>query len=288
MHTFEESVVSSTVNKLINGDDYRNEVINSINVSFFAFCLDFFRKVVEKKINSQKIDLSWYKENFINDKSLSVDEFLNNAGLNKKTVTNIYGSARKSIALEVANDNISYLEDLLQTLDSGEINININLQYNDIQVSLDLLESLIVVNALSTKKLAIRGGAWSSIGKKVEKPLLDKLCDLAGVPLSHRNNSTFVRDRSLDFDREVDYKLFSKENKEYRIEVKLMGRGNPESADATIARDSDIFVADTLSEQNKNQLRSRGVEFLELKDNKNVLNNFKEILRKLGIPHSIS
>ena len=45
-----------------------------------------------------------------------------------------------------------------------------------------------------------------------------------------------------------------------------MGKGNPESADATIARDSDIFVADTLSEQNWNQLAARGIEFLGVKD----------------------
>jgi hypothetical protein len=34
--------------------------------------------------------------------------------------------------------------------------------------------------------------------------------------------------------------------KEYLCEVKLTGKGNPESADVIIARDSNIFVADTL------------------------------------------
>ena len=32
-----------------------------------------------------------------------------------------------------------------------------------------------------------------------------------------------------------------------------MGKGNPESADAIIARNTNVFVADTLSTQNKNQ-----------------------------------
>ncbi|MBQ3458196.1 MAG: CfrBI family restriction endonuclease, partial [Synergistaceae bacterium] len=71
----------------------------------------------------------------------------------------------------------------------------------------------------------------------------------------------------------------------YRVEVKLMGRGNPESADATIARDSDIFIADTLSEQNRAQLTSRGIAYLMLRGNNEILPDFVKILDKLAIPH---
>ncbi len=42
-----------------------------------------------------------------------------------------------------------------------------------------------------------------------------------------------------------------------------MGKGNPESADAVIARESDIFIADTLSDQNEEQLKDWGVEFFK-------------------------
>ena len=64
-----------------------------------------------------------------------------------------------------------------------------------------------------------------------------------------------------------------------------MGKGNPESADATIARDSDIFIADTLSEQNRAQLHARGIEYLMLRENHNILRDFINILDKLDIPH---
>lgn len=286
MHTFEKEVIENTVDKLIKGDDYREEIINSINVAFFDFCLSFFKKIVEAKFQSRTLDLQWYKQNFINDPNLGSDEFIINSGLNKKTITNIYGTARREVAIEISNNNINYLENLLSELDNSEINININLQYNGVQVTLDLVESLIVINALATKKLAIRGGAWSSIGKKVEKPLIDRLCDLAGVPISNRINTHFVKDANLDFDREVDYKLVSSDGNIHRIEVKLMGKGNPESADATIARDTHIFVADTLSQQNKNQLTSLGIYYLELKNNLTSLHTFKYILDKLNIPYS--
>lgn len=52
----------------------------------------------------------------------------------------------------------------------------------------------------------------------------------------------------------------------YCCEVKLMGKGNPESADAVIARDNRVFVADKLSDLNKSQLTSLGLEWVELRD----------------------
>ena len=151
-------------------------------------------------------------------------------------------------------------------------------------VSLSFTESLLVMNALATKKIAIRGGAWSSIGKKVEKPLVTKLCKLCKVPKEYIDASVLKKDGTLDFDREVDYKIYSRNKKPYRVEVKLMGKGNPESADATVARDTDLLIADTLSRQTKNQLASRNVEFLELKNNRKIIPEFKAILKRLDVP----
>ena len=191
------------------------------------------------------------------------------------------------MVLDIANKNFEYLNNVIKELEEDSLKgiaINIKISLKDITVELSLTESLLVINALATKKLQLRGGAWSSIGKKVEKPLLDSLCEKLSVPKENIDNSTFKQDKSKKYDREVDYKLISNDNKIYRIEVKLMGKGNPESADATIARDSDIFVADTLSQQNCNQLSDRGVEYLVLKDNKDILLNFSKILKKLDIP----
>ena len=287
--TFEDDVINSTVDKLIKGKDYRDEVINSINALFFDFVIDFFKKIVDAKMNDQTITLDWYKKYFIVSDKFTPDEIAIFSGINKKTITNIYGSATKNIVLDVANNNFEYLSTLVTELEndiSKELFVTIQISYKNITVDLSLSESLLVINALATKKIQIRGGAWSSIGKKVEKPLIDKLCELAGVPEQNIDNSHFHKDKNKAFDREVDYKLISKDGDVYHIEVKLMGKGNPESADTTIARDSDIFVADTLSEQNRNQLAARGIEFLILKDNLNSVTKFKQILQKKNIPFS--
>lgn len=285
--TFEDKVIENTINKLLEGKDYREEIINTINIKFLDFSIDFFKRIVNAKFNNQAIDLGWYKNEFIDNEALNPDEIAINSGINKKTITNICGNASKTTVIDVSKVNYEYLIKIISELKSYENNqldINIIIRYNNISVNLNLIESLIVINTLATKKIALRGGAWSSIGKKVEKPLVDKLCDILKVPLENRDNKFFVKDKNKDFDREIDYKLISKLNRKIKIEVKLMGKGNPESADA--ARDTNIFIADTLSEQNKNQLSYLGVEYLELKNNKNIKEDFKKILDKFLIPNS--
>ncbi len=208
------------------------------------------------------------------------------AGINKKTICNIYGSETREIVLEVAQGNIDYLEKLLDALgESADIGLCLKITYKNVSVELNLNESLLVINALATKKIALRGGAWSSVGKKIEKPLMLALCQKCGVKKEFYNAKTFSKDKRLVYDREVDFRLYNTDkSKEYRVEVKLMGKGNPECADAVMARESDIFIADTLSEQNKRQLGAWGIEFLELKSNENCVENFKQILKKLSIP----
>ncbi len=285
--TFEEGAIHRTISRLLSGEDYREEVVNAINSLFFDFSVKFFREILEAKLTGQSINMRWYTDRFINSENVTPSEAAIYSGLNMKTITNIYGHATRKIVLDAANDNFEYLRSMLAELEHDSANdlaVTLSISCNDITINLSLTESLIVINALATKKLQIRGGAWSAIGKKVEKPLVDELCRLAGVPAENIDNTNFKRDKSLDYDREVDYYLINRKSRRYRVEVKLMGRGNPESADMTIARDTDIFIADTLSEQNTAQLMARGTECLILRNNHDILDNFREILYRLDIP----
>lgn len=283
---FNEIIIQKSVEKLLNGEDYREEIINAINVDFLDFAFAFFKQILEAKLSDKAINLAWYKDSFINSAHLDPSDAAIFAGMNKKTISNIYGSATKEIMINVANANIDYLEGILSSLDSDEnIGISIKISHKNISVELNLSESLLVINALATKKIALHGGAWSSIGKRVEKPLMLTLCKKCGVKKAFIDAEIFRKNEDLDFDRELDFKLFRRDKgKIYRVEVKLMGKGNPESADAVIARDTDIFIADTLSAQNKNQLKALGIEFLELKNNKNCVRDFKAILKRLDVP----
>ncbi len=62
-----------------------------------------------------------------------------------------------------------------------------------------------------------------------------------------------------------------------------MGKGNPESADAVLARGSKVFVADKLSDLNKRELTKRDILWVELRDAKDF-QQFERVLRELSIP----
>ncbi len=123
-------------------------------------------------------------------------------------------------------------------------------------------------------------------GKKVEKPLMLTLCKLYQV--AEENYAVTLKGTKTEvdettFEREIDF-YFIQDGNDYKCEVKLMGKGNPESADAVIARESRVFVADKLSDMNKKQLESLNVCWVELRS-ENGFQKFADVLNELEIPH---
>jgi len=58
----------------------------------------------------------------------------------------------------------------------------LTIKFKGVSVDLNINESLIVINSLAVKRAALRGGLWSTAGKRVEKPLMQTLCKLYDVP----------------------------------------------------------------------------------------------------------
>lgn len=283
--TLTEKVAKNIIKKLINGEDYRIEIVTLINAEFLQYTIDFFKKIVEAKLKNKDITVDWYKKEFL-DENLPSDEIAINSGLNKKTISNMYNSATKEIVIEASREHYEELYQAIQSLVDGEeeLNVTLTLKFKGVSVDLNVSESLIVINTLAVKRAALRGGLWSTAGKRVEKPLMLTLCKIYGVGEDNYKISIKSKTKSkTDFVREIDFYLVNN-GQNYKCEVKLMGKGNPESADAVIARDSKIFVADKLSDTNKKQLNSLKVEWVELRDH-NGYKRFKKVLENLNIPH---
>lgn len=282
--TLSSEVTKNIIKKLLRGEDYRIEVVTLINAEFLQYAVEFFKKIVDAKLKNENITADWYEKEFLNE-NLPSDEIAINSGLNKKTIANMYNSARKEIVIEAAFEHYKTLYNSIQKLleDDSELNITLTIKLKGVSVDLNISESLIVINTLAVKRSALRGGLWSTAGKRVEKPLMETLCLLFGVERSNYRIKSKNTDNDLSFEREIDFYLV-KGNEEYKCEVKLMGKGNPESADAVIARDSRVFVADKLSQTNKNQLDHLGVEWVELRSSNGYL-RFATVLDNLEIPH---
>ena len=269
------------IKKLLAGEDYRIVIVRLVDEDFLQIVIDFFQKIIEAKPNEQELNKEdWYKSFFLAS-DLDKADIATNSGLNLKTITNAQGTSRKEIVLEEAIKHYDEFLELIEDLatSESEFSLMLTIKLSDVSVDLSLSESLIVINALAVKRAALRGGAWSTAGKQVEAPLMETLCQLYKVPEANytRHDETHVSKREVDF-----YLLKGEER--YPCEIKLMGKGNPESADGAFARESRIFIADTLSDKNQQQLDEKGILWVMLRSDDRFL-RFKSILEKLDIEH---
>lgn len=282
----EMEVVKRIIRKLLNGEDYRIEVVLLLDAKFLEFALDFFEKVVHAKLKHEDISTDWYKKEFLNP-DLPKEEIAINSGLNMKTISNMRNAATREIVLSESSLHYDQLFEILNELANAdrELELTITIRLNGVGIDLTLSESLVVINTIAVKRAALRGGLWSTAGKRVEKPLMETLCELYKVPKSNYAIQLASGAKAVDgeYEREIDFYLCSK-GVNHKCEVKLMGKGNPESADAVIARHSKVFVADKLSDSNKRQLDSLGVLWVELRSEQGY-KKFESVLDSLEIPY---
>lgn len=261
--------------------DYRDEILVIIDEIFLDYCISFFKQVVYAKIDALGEKSDWYQKVFLNPE-LPKEQIAINSGLNMKSITNAHNSSKKEVVIQASYENYTRLQktinDLVSTGNNFEVKLSI--KFKDVSVDLTVAESLIVINTIAVKRAEIRGGMWSAVGKQVEKPLMVTLCRLFNVPFEFHSQTG--NPKSF---REVDFYVLSADGKKLRTEVKLMGKGNPESADAIFAREPSIFLADKLSDKNKTQADMLGVHWIELRA-EDGYKRFQNVLNALNVPNS--
>ena len=124
--TLTESVTKSIINKLLLGKDYRIEIVTLINAQFLQYAIDFFKKVIDAKLNSEDITADWYKTEFLSS-NLSSDEIAIHSELNTKTISNMFNSARREIVISASRDHYDQLYNAIQSLVDKEDEINVTL-----------------------------------------------------------------------------------------------------------------------------------------------------------------
>ncbi len=273
-------VIKNIIRKLLSGQDYRSEIVTLLDAEFLQYVVDFFKRVACAKLDNKEVTVDWYRNEFLNSDSFSPEEVAIHSGLNKKTVKNMYNSTSKKVMLEASLKHYDALYDAIISLtEQDDLDVTLTIKFQNVSVDLNINESLIVINTLAVKRSAIRGGLWSTAGKQVEKPLMTTLCALFQVPQKYYDQGNLP-----DSQRESDFYLFDDTGEGFPCEVKLMGKGNPESADAVYARGSRVLVANTLSELNKKQMDENGIFWVELKEVDDY-KRFGQVLNALSIPY---
>lgn len=292
--TVTNAVIKAIIKKLIKNEAYGIEVSNLLNAEFMQYAVEFFKKVAIAKLNNQSITADWYKKEML-DSSLSKSELAINSGTNEKTITNAFNSSRKDIVISASDQHYEKLHAVISEVvrTHKDLNLTLTIKLKGVAVDLDINESLIVISSLAAKRDAISSGLWSSAGKRVEKPLMLTLCKIHSAPeenyaiklkgTAKKLKTPVDVETDIDFEREIDFYLVDAAQ-QYKCEVKLMSKGNPESADAVIARGSRVFVANKLSDTNKKQLNSLGVGWVELRC-PDGYKRFAKVLQQFNIPH---
>ncbi|HGJ65621.1 TPA: CfrBI family restriction endonuclease, partial [bacterium] len=162
-----EKLLSQIIISILEGKDYRPYVLATINKRFIDNAHALLEKVYNAKKTNKNID--WWITNLI-EESKTKNEILWFGGLNNKTVTNMMGTGKKEVCIELSKQNVKSLEILIKEfLNNNLPKILVTIILNNEKVELNEIESLVLVNALAAMKLSIQGGAWSEVGKKTEK-----------------------------------------------------------------------------------------------------------------------
>lgn len=274
----EIELIKRCIFQILLGEDHRELYDQQISREFLIDAIDIFKKVVSSKPRSLTSDLNWYKEAFIENEYDKMSQAAH-GGTSLKAITNRRHTQRKDVVLQESLRSFELLQSVVNTVKKSDISLNISISYNDLTKNLDLSESLVLIHALAMRRNQIRGGNWSSLGKQIEKPLLDSMCRIFKIP-----SENFAGGHRREI-REVDFALFDIHGNQKKCEVKLMGKGNPEGADSLYARDTDVFIASTLSNTNITQLDESAIEWVELNTRFGFL-RFGDVLQRLNIPHS--
>jgi hypothetical protein len=274
-----DDIIKQTIRQVINNEDYRTEILSIVQAEFMEYATDLFKRIGLAHLRQAPPTFDWYLNEFL-DANFPSEELVDYSRLHRLRYANTYSPSTHDFIEGVTQQYIDPLYEAIQTLagDGSDIEITLPVKFRAVTIDLPLSKSLVVLSSLALKRATMLRWMSKTVEEEVEKRLMVVLCQLFGVDQAHYQHSGLTSEK-----REVDFFLIDNAGRKHLCEVKLMGRGNPESADAVIARQTDVFVADKLSDLNKEQLTGRGIHWVELRTEQGY-RKFLSILQSYGIP----
>ncbi len=280
MVTLTSDGIKSVIRALLtDGLNHRSAVFEDINRHFLQYAIEFFADIARAKLKGEEInEPDWYLA-ALSNRSIAKDDIATRAGLPMKMIENVRESTRREVVLEEGLSNYQHLRSTMEELLAlSAPDIILTVKVGGVGIDLNVTESLIVINALAVKRDQIRGGMWSAVGNAVERPLMRTLCELHHVSPRHWRDA-----EPNEFPHQIDFVLMH-EGHQHLVEVKLSGKGNPESAKAAHAHSASLLVGDRVSAQAKQSMERNRVEWVELAAPSGYM-RFARALKAFHIPH---
>ena len=276
--TYEDDVTLETlVHDLIAPCDTDCPIDRHLHEDLRQIAWEVYRDAAREKFSGKKADSNWLNQ-FVNRHSPSAKD----PRAPSSSVPLLIGLLDDAphVADQGVIDTQSGRTDRIASgyMDIPDIGMKLTLKYNGVGITLTQSEAHIFVGLLGDVLVHARHFFVGELSKRLELPLMLTLAKLYSVPKSHYSAKGLTGQS-----REVDFHFVDRTGIAHYCEVKLMGKGNPESADSAIARDSNIFIAHTLSAANKEQLTRRNTQWVELRQRDGYQKLFR-ILQLLDIP----
>lgn len=271
-----ENYVDEVVKAVLEGRRFREYVLRERHKRTLKTIGKLVLRIAKDKSNKK----DWWKRKLIlknQDKKLLVWC----GGLNEKTIHNWMGSTSLDICRQACSVNYDVMVSLFKTLPETFPKLSIKISLKNKIIELDSMETLLLLFAVVSAGGAVRGGIWSEVGKRAGPMILEKLFGELGIPKGPSYPDFHYRLEIVNGGRETDAEIFYKSKRIHRVEIKLLGIGNPEIGDEAIARRCDIFLVDDLTNLMIKQARQHGVKVILLKD---ALKKLYKIFSKEGLP----
>ncbi len=284
--------IGDIIYSVLQGEDYRKYVMATINERFINEVAGILAIAAEHK---KKYGDEWLNKlitKFFETPGKDAKRRLTwVVGLNEKTVHNIAGTTRKEVIVELGKVNIEGIKLLVQDmLSQGGPNLELVVRYKGYDIIFSNEETFLLFNTIATTRLTIQGGAWSKIGKQVEKVLLYVLFNLLKVPSKNcilDQEMINEKAKELGTPRDIDGIIVNTSNKYLTVELKLLGIGNPEIIDEALARSPNLFITDQSTPMMKKEVKKRGIAIIVLREDKfsGTIKKLAEFFDKYNVPY---
>lgn len=273
MASIENQRTENIIKQILNGQHYRPIVDSAKDLEFLEIIDNFFKQLARRKMRGQPLTEEWYQEIFPFDDIAFHGENLSTTSQVQIIHTPLVSKNPILDSLKTYYDNLPPIFEI--SIGRGnDVETEITIKLQSISIHLDLSEFSTITRILAAKRKRLN----DEITNQIERYLMLTLCKLFKVGEKNYRLAGKTEQR-----REIDFVLIDTYANEYPCEIKLMGRGNPESADVIIARGTKIFIAETLLDLHRQQLTHLGVDWVALRS-PNRLERFQDILDRRGIP----
>jgi len=270
--------IEEVVDAVLRGEKFRRIVLKELHKR----ALLEFGRLIEIVAEYKEDAEDWWRRRLIENRRLDKEYIIRFGALAEKTIANIRRSTKKDVCIEESSLAYDVIKNILSEIREKVPELSLKIRTKSKEVSLDSHDTYRLLLAISSAFGGLRGGIWSEVGKRAGQEVLKRIFDKLGIPDSPVINPKFYYELEIvSGGREIDAVIYWEGKPLYRIEIKLLGHGNPEIGNEAIARKCNIFLVDDLTDLMRDQAKRHGVKVIFLKD---ALDELYKEFKGVGLP----